>query len=353
MRRRLVLGVLTVLPVLLATMASLGAGTAHAQTEEPTGVITGEITLGTEGATLDAAQLTVDFIILAGEDVSGTITATIEGATFRAEVPLVAENRYIPRAVYQGVSYFGEPTVVTEAQPEAVASIQPVYEATSETPDLSIEQSVTTVIALDRGTGQLGVVRDDLVHNPSDRVYVGGENHVTLRLPTPDNIVDAAGENADGQFTLEEGVLTTTVPLRADASTSIITRYLVTYDVTEDEYLLRVTTPIPANRLVVRVPEMYVDDLEVVGEGVLGLPDVLDVGEGDPVPLRTVVLEDAGPGDSLVVRLEGLALDTNSNPLAETPGSIIAGVVAVLVVGAAGAYAIRRGRSPSAKGTEA
>ena len=47
-------------------------------------------------------------------------------------------------------------------------------------------------------------------------------------------------------------------------------------------------------------------------------------------------------------RLEGLALERNHNPLAEPPGSIVAGVVALLVIGAAGAFAIRRGREPSA-----
>ncbi len=334
--------------VLVMTVAlALGSTVARAQTET-VGHITGEVTLGTAGTTVGDGDLVVDLIILVGSDVGGTMDAMVDGASFSAEVPLDDTLRYIPRATYQGVPYFGAPVVVTAEAPEATAELPTIYATTSEAPNLGIGETVVTAIALDREAGQLGIVREDAVRNSSDRVYVGGENRVTLRLPTPDATLDAAGENADGTFNLEDGVLTTTVPIRALEETRIVTRYLVTYDIAEDEYVLRVTTPFPADRLVVRVPEAYVRDLDVIGEGVEGERETLELADADPIPLRTVYLENAKPGGSLVVRLDGLALQRNSNPLAETPGNVIAGLVAVTVVGAAGAFAIARGRSARA-----
>lgn len=336
--------------LLVTAVAFLGAvvgGSAHAQ-DALEGRITGELVAGTDGAML-GDDLTLDFIVLEGAEVAGTLSTEVEeDGTFIVVVPLDAERRYVPRVVYQGVSYFGQPVAVTEEQPQVGALIPPLYETTSEAPDLSIGETVVTIVALDRNTGELGFIREDFVLNPSDMVYVGGEDNITLRLPTAERTVDALGENADGAFALQEGLLTTTVPIRAEGGTSIVTRYLVTYDVAEDEYVLRVTTPIPADRLVVRVPEDYVRDIEILGEGVPGETEFFEVAEGDPVPLRTIVMENAGPGDSLVVRLDGLALERNDNPLAEPPGSIIAGAIALAVIGAAGAVAIRRSRGAEA-----
>ncbi len=336
--------------LLAAILVGLAAATtlvAQAQTTLPVGRITGEIVLGTQGATL-SDDLAVDFIVLAGSEVGGTLPATIEGATFSLEVPLDDGRRYLARVVYQGVAYLGTPVEVTAAAPEAVAEIPPVYETTTETPDLAISETVLTAVALDRDTGEIGLIREDLVENPADRVYVGGESGVTLRIPTPERTTDALGENLDGEFTLEDGILTTTTPIRALGSTAIVTRYLVTYDVSDDEYVLRVTTPVPAARIVVRIPEDYTRDAAVISAGGEGEGELFEVEGGDGVPLRTFVLEDAGPGDSLVVRFEGLAIQRNYNPIAETPGSMIAGAVALLVIGAAGVFAVRRAKAPAA-----
>ncbi|MGE3960800.1 MAG: hypothetical protein AB7F65_03870 [Dehalococcoidia bacterium] len=333
-------------PALLAVLAvaALAAPPVASAQTETVGRITGELTLATAGAELDATALAVDLIVLEAADVTGTVDATVDGTSFAVEVPLDAERRYVPRVRYQGVQYFGQPVSVTHDAPEVVAELPPLYEATAEAPDLVVTETVVTAVALDRGTGQLGLIRDDFVTNPSDRVYVGGENGVTLRLPTPEGTLDASGENADGEFDLADGVLQAAVPLRALGGTSIVTRYVVAYDLAEDEYVLRVTTPLPADRLVVRVPEAYVHDLELLGDGREGERDVIEVSDGEPVPLRTFVLEDAAPGDSLIVRLDGLALRRNSNPLAETPGNLIAGAIALAVVGAAGAFAVVRTR---------
>jgi len=320
---------------------------AHAQTAPETGRITGEIVLGTEGATL-SNDFAVDFIVLAGSEVGGTLPATIEGNTFSLDVPVGDGRRYLARVMYQGVPYLGAPVEVTADAPEVLAEIPPVYETTTETPDLTITEAVMTAVALDRDTGEIGLVREDLVQNASDRVYIGGENGVTLRLPTPERTSDALGENVDGEFALQDGILTTTTPIRALSATSIVTRYLVTYDLSEDEYVLRVTTPVAAGRIVVRIPADYARNAEVLSAGAEGEGELFEVDGGEDVPLRTFVLEDAAPGDSLVVRFDGLAIQRNHNPIAETPGSIIAGAVALVLIGGAGAFAVRRGAGRAA-----
>ncbi|MQC17496.1 MAG: hypothetical protein DWG80_00285 [Chloroflexi bacterium] len=337
---------LTVVAILGALLAAQAAVSAHAQTGDPQGRISGELVLGTDGATL-GEDLMVDFIVLVGSEIGGTIPATVEGTRFSVQVPLDTTRRYIGRAVYQGVSYLGAPVAVTEAEPEVVVELPSLYETTTETPELSIGETVVTAVALDRTTGEIGLIREDLVVNATDRVYLGASG-VTLRLPTPERTTDALGENVDGEFVLQDGILTTTTPIRARGSTSIVTRYLVTYDVTDDEYVLRVTTPLPTGRLVVRVPESYVRSAEVVGAGAEGDGELFEVADGDDVPLRTFILENAAPGDSLVVRLEGLALVRNHNPIAETPGSLIAGAVALVVIGGAAAFVVIRGRERTA-----
>ena len=333
--------------VALVTLLVAQAASAHAQTSDaPQGRIAGEVILGTDGATL-GDDLVVDFIVLVGSEIGGTVSAATEGTRFSVEVPIDADRRYIARAVYHGVSYLGAPVAVTEAEPEVIVELPPLYETTTETPALTIEETVVTAVALDRATGEIGLIREDLVLNPSDRVYVGASG-VTLRLPTPERTTDALGENVDGEFVLEDGILTTTTPIRALGGTSIVSRYLVTYDVADDEYVLRVTTPLPAGRLVVRVPASYVQSAEVVGAGTEGDRELFEVADNDDVPLRTFILENAGPGDSLVVRLEGLALVRNHNPIAESPGSLIAGAIALVVIGGAAAFAVTRGRERAA-----
>ena len=335
------------LAAILVGLAATPTLVAQAQTAPDMGRITGEVVLGTAGATL-GDDLAVDFIVLAGSEVGGTLPATLDGATFSLDIPVGDGRRYLARIVYQGVSYLGAPVEVTAATREAVAAVPPVFETTAETPNLTISETVLTAVALDRDTGEIGLIREDLVQNPTDRVFTGGENAVTLRLPTPERTTDAMGENPDGRFALEDGILTTTTPIRALGSTSIVTRYLVTYDVSGDEYVLRVTTPVAADRIVVRIPADYMRDAEVLSAGAEGAGEVFEIEGREGVPLRTFVLENAGPGDSLVVRFEGLAIQRNHNPIAETPGSMIAGAVALLVIGAAGVFAVRRGKAPAA-----
>ena len=327
----------------LAFLATAGVGAQNPSQ----GVITGEVAMGTAGAELDAG-LVVQFIVLGESGVTGTLDVPAPGGQFSVEVPLDPSVQYVQRAIYEGVQYFGESVRLTPEAPRATVAPLVVYAATEETPELSLAQTIVTVVALDLGRGELGLVREDLVVNPSDRVYVGRASNVTLRLPAPDGTVEAAGENPDGRFTLQDGIVTTTVPIRAMGETGIVTRYLVEYEPAGDRYVLRVTVPIPTDRIVVRVPESFARSLEPQSPATAGEGELLAIGDAEPVPLRTVVLEGAGPGESLIVVLDGLSPRLNENPLTEAPGSIIAGAVALVVIAAATTVFLRLGRRPSA-----
>lgn len=337
--------------LLAALMAMVGgivmAASAGAQVGS-TGEITGTATMGTASETL-ATGVTVELIELSEAGVTSQRTELGEDGRYTFTADVEPTTRYIPRVEYEGVQYLGAP-VILDADASTV-EVEPivVYATTDAAPELTIQETVMTAIALDRTLGQIGFVREDVIANPSDRAFVGGNDRTTLRIPAPEATLDAAGENADGQFALVDGILTTTTPIHALGSTSIITRFLVEYDVTEDRYVLRVTVPVAADRITLRVPRGYVRDLRPQGAAVIGADEELETATG-PVSLMTVVLTNARPGDSLVVELDGLAIRVNHNPLAEAPGAPIAaaGALAILTASVVGAVILRRRRQAAA-----
>jgi hypothetical protein len=300
----------SVLGVLL--VAALGAPRALAQ-GEPGGRITGTVTLATADAELEAGTQ-VELIVLDGGNITGTATGTVVDG--RYEIPVEADPRltYVPRLEYGGVQYFANPVILSPEAPTATGDFT-VYASTSEVPDLQVNLTAVTVVALDRGASQIGLLREDLVQNPTDRAFVGDSRGITLRLPAPEGTLDADGENVDGLFALEGGVLTTTTPLRAASETSVVTRYLIEYDPAEDAYTLRITAPLPTTQILLRVPEDYVRDLRLPDGASEGERDEITLSDGEVVPLRTVVMDNVKVGDSLVVVLDGFAPTVNKNLL--------------------------------------
>ncbi|MCK9487189.1 MAG: hypothetical protein M0R73_10915 [Dehalococcoidia bacterium] len=320
---------------------ALPAPASHAQTGS-TGTISGVVNMATSGERLDASLLAVEVIILADGGVTGTKAATVQGDTYEVQVDADADLTYVPRATYDGVPYFSG--AVTLGDDKTAARDFTVYATTQDPPDLRVADTLVTVVALDRGQSQLGFIRDDLVVNPSDRVFIGsGQERITLRYPAPEDTLEVAGENADGRFELEGGVVTTTTPLRP-GETPVVTRYLVSYDRSEDSYTLRLTAPVATARAVLRVPEGYARALTLEGDAVRGEPQVVEVSEGESVTFRVIEATDLGPGDGLVVTLDGFAPEVNSNVLTDSPQAIIAIALALVVLGGAAAYALARPR---------
>jgi len=340
--RRLTLPLALALVLGLALSLALTQSLAGAQ-EAGEGRISGSVVMATSGAEL-AAGAEIELIELSGTGVSSRRTVVASDGTYAFAVPIDPDTRFIPRVEYQGVQYFGAPIILTAATPTADADPITVYEATDATPELTIRETVMTAVALDRREGQIGFIREDLVVNPTDRAYIGASGRITLRIPAPEATLDAAGENADGQFALQDGILTTTTPIRALDETAIITRFLVDYDVIEDRYTLRVTVPVAAEQVIVRIPQDYVRRIQLEGEAQRGPDETITASSGESVTLDTFIIQDARPGDSLVLTLDGLAIQVNRNPIAETPGNIVAPLVALALLAGAGVAALAYNR---------
>ena len=332
-----------VLAVMLAIVVSLAllVFAPGVDAQAATGRVTGTITSGTVGVAI-ADGVQVRLIVLDGSKVGDAVMAPVSGGRYAASVTLAPGRVFVPHLSYEGVDYFGDPVTfpgnadnLAEGAREANRDFL-VYAVTREAPPLVIVSSTVTVVAIDRERGQIGVLREDLVANPADRVYIGDEQRVTLRIPAPTGTVEATGDNAEGTFTFERGVVTTTVPIRPGRLTSIVTRYVVGYDPRADRYALRVTAPLPTERLVVRVPEGYVRAVRPEA-GARRAQDERLTGQMEGQVLQ--VVQSTGsvrPGGGVVVNLVGLATAVaQTNPLTEPRGAAIATALAIAIIGAA------------------
>ncbi|MEX2445837.1 MAG: hypothetical protein WD734_00735 [Dehalococcoidia bacterium] len=326
------------------TASPSSAGEARAQAAT-TIQVEGRVTSGTEGHE-PAGDLTVRLVGLDEGEVAEAVEAEVRDGRYAVDAPASPGRTYIPHLVYEGVDYFAPPVAVDEASSATRDFL--VYATTDEAPQLAITSTVVTVLAIDREQGQIGIEREDLVANPDDRVFVGDEAGVTLRIPSPEATLNASGQNADGEFTFENGVVSTTVPLRPGTLTSIVTRYLVEYDMAEDRYRLRVTAPLPTGEVRARVPVGFARAVEP-GDGARRAEDE-EAGRADEQAMRVAeATAPLSPGDGLLVDLVGLSgAAVQSNPLTESGGSSAALVAALVVIGGGVTVAARRRRDRDA-----
>jgi hypothetical protein len=307
---------------------------ALAQEDAPLGRISGTIVQGTAGAAL--GEVEVRLLILESAQIAGDEVMHASDGHFEFEVSVNPERTYILTARYQGVQYldFVAPIVLTPEQPEATREIT-VFEVTTETPDLEISETIVTVVAIDRGRGEIWLRREDVVHVPGDRVFAGDEAGITLRLPTPQATSEVSGGDLDG------GVLSTSTVLFPGDENAIVTQYIVRYDPADDEYRLRVTAPVRTERMMLRVPAGLVRELRPIEEARRGDDiEAPELGEG---VMQTVVLETPSePGRGMLVDLRGLSGTRLSHPLTEQPGAGIAAVAALALISSAAVFGLRR-----------
>jgi len=316
------------------------AAPMRAGAQAATARITGAITSGTPGVAIpDSVQVRV--IVLEGSTVVEAIPATVSGGRYTATASIAPGRVFIPHLNYQGVDYFSEAASFTTGGSEATRDFL-VYETTHEAPQLAILSSTVTVVAIDREQHQIGLLREDVVVNPGDRVFVGDAQGITLRIPALPGTVDASGDNTDGRFALDGDMITTAAPIRPGRPTSIVTRYIVGYDAAADQYALRVTSPLPAERIAVRVPVGYVGSVKA-GTGARRAADERPAPQ-EQGPVFQVV-ESTGsvrPGGGIVVNLAGLSTAAvQTNPLTGTRGAAIAAAIALAIVGGGTAAAMR------------
>ena len=333
-------------PLLALALGGALAGTAApASAQTPDGEIRGRIVQASADAPAPEG-IPVELIILGGPGGLETAqTVSGEGGTFRFEAPADPQRTYVVRVEHQGVQYLSPPLLLSRELPSIDVEIT-IYEATRERPALRVESTRVTLLALDRAAAQLTIERIDEVANPADRIYVGDEEGVTLRLPLPDGVQGASGAGTDSGFVLEGGVLAATMTLRPGV-TSVVTRYVVGYDRAEDAYTLRITAPLPTARMEIEVPARFVQDLEPLGES-----DRADAREVSGEHVEVIAHADARPGESVSVRLEGLAGRNAANPLTGKGGALI-GVLLALAVTGGGALLLRAGLRRAGVGGDA
>lgn len=319
---------------LLALLVLATPSAATAQETAPEGHISGRIVQGTAGA--DLGEVEVRLLILEGSQIGGDEVVRTQDGRFEFEVSADPQRTYILTARYRGVQYLDlvAPIVLTPEEPEVTREIT-VYETTSETPDLHILETIVTVVAVDRGGGELWLRREDIVRVPGDRVFDGDETGVTLRLPTP----EATSEVSGGE--LEGGVLSTSAVLYPGDGNTVVTQYIVRYDPANDEYRLRITAPVRTERITVLVPEGYARELRPLEEA--RRADDIEAPELEEGVMQTVVLETPSePGRGMLVDLRGLSGTRLAHPLTEQPGAGIAAAAALALISGAAIVLMRR-----------
>lgn len=302
------------------------------------GMISGTVRNGTAEAV--PAEVNVHLITITRSGaISARETMTVDGR-FRFEASADATATYLLRAEYAGVPYLDEVPVLIAPEAPTVERALVVWEVTNERPAaLRSEGTVVSVQAVDRASARMQLQREDRVVNPGDRVYIGGDERVTLRFPAPEGLVAVREEQAyDGSAATDGQTVTSTRPLRPGV-TKVVTDMVVGYDPAAAQTVLRVTTPLPAERLEVRVPARVVDSVRALADAVRA-PDVEEDGVRWLVVRRGAA---AREGESVVVALVGLSGQQPENALTSQRGAVMAVVVALLVVG--GAFAVSEQRS--------
>ena len=342
--------------VLGACVLALPAGTARAQTPPtptsqpaaspsatPTpvgvmGTVSGVVRNGTAGAATPVVTMQLIAVLPNGQ--IGAQSVETRAGAFRFAAPADATVTYLLRTEYAGVPYLDPVPVLLAPEAPTVDRTVTVWETTDARPALRIARTTVYVEGIDGASARLQLRREDVVESAGDRVYIGGADRRTLRLPTPDGAVAVdAQQSFDGSAELEQGVVVTTQPLRP-GQTTVTTRLLVEYDVRAGEYALRVTAPLPTATVEVHAPTSLVGGVRPLANAEVAKP-VDAAGERWQVTRRTSA---ATEGESMVVQLRGLSGLQAANPLTSQRGAAT-GAAVVLGVIAVGAFAALRARS--------
>lgn len=323
---------------------ALTAGGARAQAPAPTvptptatstpptapmGVVSGVVRNGTAGASTPVVAVQLIAVLPSGQ--IGAQSMETRDGTFRFAAPADPTVTYLLRTEYAGVPYLDQAPVLIAREAPNVERTITVWETTSTRPALRIARTTVFVDGIDGAMGRLQLRREDIVENAGDRVYIGGADRRTLRLPTPEGAIAVDAEQAfDATAELEQGVVVTTQPLRP-GQTTVRTRLLVEYDVRLGEYPLRVTAPLPTAAMEVHAPVSLIAGVRPMANAEVAKP-VDAEGERWQVTRRTSA---AAEGESMVVLLRGLSGLQAANPLTSMRGAAIGALTALAVVAVA------------------
>ncbi len=308
---------------------------------QPAGRIEGVVRQGTAGApAIDAVA--VRLLVLGADGAEAARETTTRGGRFAFEVAADPALSYVVSTTHAGLPYLAPPVLLDAALPAAEVELV-VHETTRERPPLTIARTLVTVVALDRANARLELVREDELVHGGDRVYLGGADGVTLRLPLPAGTVSAGVAGGEGEHRVEDGALAVAAPLRPGAA-MIVTRYAVGYDRARDAHELRAAAPLPTARMEIDVPTRFAERIEpLAGSRRAGVRD-----EGGERVLRVAREGEARAGETAGALLRGLSGRNAANPLAGGRGALGGLALALAILGAGAALARAAGRRGAA-----
>lgn len=326
--------------LILGSLALPNPGAA----QQAQAIVSGTITLATPGDTLPAG-VEVQLVILDdSQDITNISQQADARGAFTFEVDSDPRLSYIPFLLYEGVRYLADPIRFDASTTTATVPFE-VFSATTDASDLSIETTRVVAVELERSTSTITFLREDVINRTEATVYVGGEDGVTLRIPTPDGTIAAGGlEQDDPDFSFEGGTVNVSIPLRPGVN-AIVTRYTVGYDAVEDMYRLRITSPLPTNRIEARVSDRFVSKLEPRAEDARRIQN--ETFDGETV-LGVERIGPTSPGQGLIVELHGLSGLTPDHVLTTTTGALVGSLLALATIaGLAVALARRNTEAPA------
>ncbi len=322
--------------VVAGLLATGGASTIMAQ---DAGVIEGQVTNGTAGAS-SAADLEIIVHVLKNRQKTGEQHVRTDGAgRFRVDgLATGADMLYFPILEYRGIAYYPDRPVMFDGGPLSRSDIT-VFETTPTADALSFERLNMLVMAVSPTT--LTIMEMGAVTNPGDRTFAADAavtgSARTLRFPLPPGatqISAQAGLPVDTLETMPDGFATTD-PVRPGRR-EIAFSYQLPYD-TANLDLNRVFA-FPVGTFTLIVP----DEVGGVVASGMALQGSTELGGR---PFRQYVAERVSPGSEVRFRLTGLPAPMFGRP--RDLGLLVSGIGAVLLAGFLGFTIWRRRARPA------
>lgn len=313
------------------------------------GVVEGEITNGTEGAsTPDALSVMLFAMNPAGEEVFTGLGETADGIFRFEDVPIEANNAYFASVVYNDVTFVATLNLTEDKVPSEPKLELPLtlYEVTNDPSVIEIDLLLNQAALRNAGLlDNLLVVR---FYNSSDRVYREAEpmadgRFASVGVRLPSGAVPVGLDPSRYSWDQENGRVVDTLAVIPDTEHIVHASYTVpTSDRIAYEY--RVDYPVTNQpELMLRPGEFIVDSQQFQSQGVRQFTG------GQFEDYLAQPLESGGTVKFELVRLATQAADAAApaNQSVLGVGLMIAGVV--LLGGAGGIYLLQRRSGPSAE----
>ena len=232
--------------------------------EEEKAKIVGTVHMITEKIDLPK-NLEVQLIVLEETKQPSSITSSVDkNGNFEFMVNTSERYNYIPLLIHNGIRYLSKPqSIQFSGMPENKQIRFDIYQSTSNTSSIIIEQTKITLMKLQRSNTTLTFLREDSVRQNEQYVYIGNEIGYTIQIPLFENTLDASAEGEYfSEFKIEGNYLTTQMPIRPGLN-KVITKHIVSYDKDQDHYLLSIINSFPSNVVLVEIPEGFVNKIKL------------------------------------------------------------------------------------------